>query len=51
MKNISVVMSVFNGEKYLSRALDSILSQSHTNFEFIVINDGSNDGTFEILEN
>ena len=50
MKNISVVMSVFNGEKYLMRALDSILSQSYVNFEFIVINDGSNDGTFEILD-
>ncbi len=47
---ISVVMSVFNGEKYLGEAVDSILNQTFKDFEFIVINDGSTDGTREILE-
>ena len=46
---VSVVMSVYNGEKYLASAIDSILSQTFTNFEFIIINDGSIDRTFEIL--
>lgn len=40
---ISVVMSVYNGEKYLVEAVDSILAQTFTNFELIVIDDGSTD--------
>lgn len=47
---VSVVMSVYNGEKYLWEAVDSILNQTFTNFEFIIINDGSTDGTYAILE-
>lgn len=47
---VSVVMSVCNGEKYLREAIDSILDQTFTDFEFIIINDGSTDGTREILE-
>ena len=38
---ISVVMPVYNGEKYLNEAIDSILQQTYTDFEFIIINDGS----------
>jgi glycosyltransferase involved in cell wall biosynthesis len=47
---ISVLMSVYNGEKYLSEAVDSILSQSFRDFEFIVIDDGSTDRSKRILE-
>jgi glycosyltransferase involved in cell wall biosynthesis len=46
---ISVVMSVYNGEKYLHEAVDSILNQTFTDFEFIIIDDASIDGTWEIL--
>ena len=46
---ISVVMSVYNGEEYVRDAIDSILNQTYGNFEFIIINDGSKDGTFDIL--
>jgi glycosyltransferase involved in cell wall biosynthesis len=46
---VSVVMSVFNTEDYLKEALDSILSQTFTDFEFIVINDGSTDRSGDIL--
>jgi hypothetical protein len=46
----SVVMSVFNGERFLREAIDSILSQSFSDFEFIIINDGSTDRTFSILQ-
>lgn len=45
---ISVVMSVYNGEKYLCESIDSILNQTYENFEFIIINDGSADSTGEI---
>lgn len=47
---VSVVMSVYNGEKYLEEAIGSILNQTFTDFEFIIIDDGSTDGTRAILE-
>lgn len=43
-------MSVFNGERYLRKAVDSILHQTFKDFEFIIINDGSTDGSREIIE-
>ncbi|MCH5225119.1 MAG: glycosyltransferase family 2 protein [Muribaculaceae bacterium] len=45
---ISVIVPVFNTERYLSQCLDSILSQSHRRVEVIVINDGSTDFSLEI---
>ena len=47
---ISVVMSVFNGMPLLAEAVDSILTQTFGNFEFIVINDGSTDGSLAYLQ-
>ncbi|MDR3208253.1 MAG: glycosyltransferase [Rickettsiales bacterium] len=46
---ISVLMPAYNSEKYIAEAIDSILSQTFTNFEFIIINDGSTDKTAEIV--
>lgn len=46
---ISVVMPVWNGEKYLRAAIESVLAQSFTDFELIVVNDGSTDSTSEIV--
>ena len=47
---ISVLLPVYNGEKHLAEAIDSILAQTFTNFELIVINDGSTDSTLAILQ-
>ena len=47
---VSIVLPVYNGEDYLCEALDSVRAQSYTNFELIVVNDGSTDGTAAILE-
>lgn len=47
---ISVVLHVWNGERYLDEALDSILSQTHHRFELCVLDDGSDDSTPRILE-
>lgn len=49
MCKVSVVMPVYNGEKYLKEAIDSILNQTYTDFEFIIINDGSQDKTKDII--
>ena len=46
---ISVIIPVYNAEKTLSRALDSLLQQTFTNFEIIAVNDGSTDGSLELL--
>lgn len=46
---ISVLMPVFNGEQFVREAIESVLAQTYTNFEFIIINDGSTDGTEAIL--
>lgn len=47
---ISVILPVYNGEKYLREAIESILNQTYTNFEFIIINDGSKDDSLEIIK-
>lgn len=47
---VSVIMSVFNEEKYLQDAIESILEQTFSNFEFIIINDYSTDRSIEICE-
>lgn len=47
---ISVVMPVFNAGNYLAGAIDSILNQTFGNFEFVIINDGSTDGSKAVIE-
>ena len=47
--DISVIMSVYNGEAYLAEAVESIINQTFKNWELIVINDCSTDSTAEIL--
>ncbi|WP_433745215.1 glycosyltransferase [Falsibacillus pallidus] len=50
MPKISVIMGVYNGEKYLHDAIKSILNQSFKDFEFIICDDGSTDKSVNIIE-
>lgn len=50
MPEITVLMSVYNGERWIRDSINSVLKQSEANFEFIIINDGSTDNTSSILE-
>lgn len=47
---ISIVMPVYNGEKFLNEAIDSILQQTFTDYELLIIDDGSEDHSVDIIE-
>ena len=46
---VSIGMPVYNGEKHIRQALDSLLQQTHMNFELVISDNGSNDGTYDIV--
>ena len=48
---ISIIVPVYNSEKYIDRCLDSILNQTYKDLEIVLVNDGSNDQSLKILEN
>jgi glycosyltransferase involved in cell wall biosynthesis len=50
MPLVSVSMPVFNSERYIAEAIESILAQTYTNFELIIVDDGSSDRTREIVD-
>lgn len=47
---ISIIVPVYNSEKYIDRCLDSILNQTYKDLEIVLVNDGSNDQSLKILE-
>lgn len=51
LKMVSIALATFNGEKYLSQQIDSILSQTFKNIEIIISDDNSSDNTYEIIQN
>ena len=51
MTKVSIILPVFNAEKTIKLAIDSILEQSHQDFELLIYDDHSKDKTIEIIEN
>lgn len=50
MPEITILMPVRNGERYIKEAIDSVLRQTFTDFELVIIDDGSKDSTVEIIQ-
>ncbi len=50
MPKVSIVVAIYNVEKYVSKCIESILKQTFTDFELLLVNDGSKDGSLAILE-
>lgn len=46
---ISTIMSVYDGQKYIAQAIESILTQTFADFEFIIIDDGSTDNSLKMI--
>jgi len=47
---VTILMSVYNDEKFVREAIDSILNQTFTDFEFLIINDGSKDDSLKVIK-
>lgn len=50
MPKVTVLMPVYNGESFLREAIDSILAQTYSDFEFLIVDDGSTDGSNSIIQ-
>jgi len=48
---VSIILPVFNAEKYLDKAISSCINQTYSKIEIIAVNDGSTDNSLEILKN
>lgn len=46
---VSIIIPVYNSEKYISRCLDSLINQTYKNIEIVIVNDGSNDNSLDII--
>ena len=49
MPLVTVSMPAFNSERYIAEAIESVLAQTYTNYELIIVDDGSTDGTREVI--
>ena len=50
MATVSIIMPAYNAERYLAEAIDSVIAQTYADFELVIVNDGSTDGTPAIAE-
>lgn len=48
---ITVIVNVYNGEKYIKRCIDSVINQTYKNLEIIIVDDKSTDDSIKIIKN
>lgn len=51
LEKVSIIIPVYNAEQYINITLDNIINQTYTNWELILVDDGSTDKSFEIIKN
>ena len=51
MVKFSIIIPVYNVEQYIEKCLDSVFNQTYKNFEVIVVNDGTEDNSIDIIKN
>ena len=51
MPKFSIIIPVYNVEKYIGKCIDSIMNQTYQDFEVIVVNDGTKDNSMNIVKN
>ena len=51
MPKYSIIIPVYDVEKYIKKCLDSVFNQTYNNYEVIVVNDGTKDNSMEIVKN
>lgn len=49
MKKVSIIIPIYNGERYIDKCLDSIFNQTCDNYEIIAIDDNNGDNSYKIL--
>lgn len=49
-KLVSIVLPTYNGEKFIRESIESVINQTYKNWELIIVNDCSTDGTLQIIE-